>query len=983
MNAKVLAFLTAVACLGHTGPAAALDLSSVVGDYRVTSWAGGDGITLGEVRSIAQDRDGYLWIASDAGLIRFDGLRFTRADIVVDPWRLPASPTRAVYVARDGSLWVGYGDRQGIYRLENGEVREIHLRNRIPGLVNAISEDRGGTLWAGHDNGLYRFRDGRWDAISLPGAERGPRVLDLHEDRAGTLWVATTSGLYRRPAGGRFEPAPHGRSAARGISEDQFGRIWVTDDTAGFRRADAAERNPLFEARGMGLFHDSRGNLWVTTIGQGLWQVRAAERGDAAPTVRRATAQTGLVSDESSAIFEDRDGNIWVGSIQGLNRLTPHRVMSLGDLGVVQALALGVDGKAWVGTTTGLIELTGVAAHAPGQRRVVSTTSIRALHTDRNGTVWAATGEGLHKVLGGRLVKASSGGRRLRQVTSIASDRDGTLWICDEAEGLVRVARGRVQPAADSITDGVAAAPTLVYIDRNDRLWIAFKGGTVRALDRDGRIFEYGSGEGLSHQNVYTFHHDRWGDMWIGGNQGLSQLRGTRFHTFTFHNEVLGRSVTGITDDETGDLWVALSFFGFIRLDHNAVSHAIDDASYRPRYRVYNTSSGAGYPDSFFNNSSRMGPGHTMWFVTSRGLAVFDPHEMRGKRDGAPGPPRIEGVTVDERRFGPTDALALPPRTNRLRIDYTVVSLSSLERVRFRYRLDGFDTEWVDGTGPRQAFYTNLPPGDYRFRLQASTNAAEWNDAEADWVFSIQPMFYQTRWFYFLCGLGLLLCGIGAWQLRIRQVRKELALVFGERLRLSREMHDTLLQSLFGIALQLDVAARHLQGSASPVLAQLLRLRRQTEEYISEARRSIWDLRSQALERRDLVTALRETGDRLTAGKVPFVLSVTGTPRPCPARLETQVLRIGHEAIMNAVRHADARQVEMEIGFTDDTLRLRVVDNGRGLDAGQTPDADVYGHYGLSSMKERAADAGGRFTITSAPGAGVQVIAEFPLNPAA
>jgi signal transduction histidine kinase len=288
----------------------------------------------------------------------------------------------------------------------------------------------------------------------------------------------------------------------------------------------------------------------------------------------------------------------------------------------------------------------------------------------------------------------------------------------------------------------------------------------------------------------------------------------------------------------------------------------------------------------------------------------------------------------------------------------------------------------VDGTGPRQAFYTNLPPGTYRFRLQASTNAAEWNDAEVDWAFSIQPMFYQTRWFYFLCAVGLLACAIGAWQLRVRHVRKELALVYGERLRLSREIHDTLLQSLYGIALQLDVASLFLRERPSPLEVHLQRIRRQIADYIAEARQSIWDLRSPALDRCDLVAALRDTGDRLTAGKVPFVFRVSGTPRRCPSKLETHVLRIGHEAIMNAVRHSQARQVEMEIAFEDRAVRRRGADDGCGFGS-DGANGSPLGHYGLTSMRERAADAGGRCMIRSAPGAGVQVIAEFPLTPAA
>ena len=313
----------------------------------------------------------------------------------------------------------------------------------------------------------------------------------------------------------------------------------------------------------------------------------------------------------------------------------------------------------------------------------------------------------------------------------------------------------------------------------------------------------------------------------------------------------------------------------------------MSDPSYPVHYRVYNASSGMGYPyQRIMSNDSWRGPDDALWFVTSRGVTVLDPRELRSTQDGTPGPPRIEGLTADDRRYSPTAGLVLPPRTSRLKIDYTVMSLSSLERIRFRYRLDGFDTQWVDGTGPRQALYTNLPPGSYRFRLQASANSANWNDAEAGWSFSIQPMFYQTRWFYSVCAAALVLLGMGAWRLRMRQARKELALVYGERLRLSREIHDTLLQSLFGIALQLDAAAHQLRDSpSSPSCACIFSASGGRSRTTFRKRGS----RSGICGRRRSTDAISSTRfaipvTRLTAGKVPFVLTVTGTPRPCPSK---------------------------------------------------------------------------------------------------
>ncbi|MGE3843620.1 MAG: sensor histidine kinase, partial [Vicinamibacterales bacterium] len=249
--------------------------------------------------------------------------------------------------------------------------------------------------------------------------------------------------------------------------------------------------------------------------------------------------------------------------------------------------------------------------------------------------------------------------------------------------------------------------------------------------------------------------------------------------------------------------------------------------------------------------------------------------------------------------------------------------------------------------------------------------------------FSIQPMFYQTRWFAALCVCAFGLCVMGAWRLRVRQVRKEFAIVFEERLRLSRLIHDTLLQGLYATALQLDLANSLLEDSAITVRQHLQRLRHQIEDYISDARQSIFQLRSPVLDHRDLVAALKETGERLTSGKVDFVLTVSGEPRACSPKVENQALRIGHEAIMNAVRHSHAQKVEMEIAFDPSQLRLRIADDGCGFDPLKPSDPNTPAHFGLMTMRERAMDAGGRCTISTAPGHGVQILAEFPLTPLA
>jgi signal transduction histidine kinase/streptogramin lyase len=561
----------------------------------------------------------------------------------------------------------------------------------------------------------------------------------------------------------------------------------------------------------------------------------------------------------------------------------------------------------------------------------------------------------------------------LRRITSIASDAHGGLWVCDEDRGLVRVTDRR----SEAVTTGASPDehPTLVHVDDHQHVWVAFASGRIAALDH-GRTRVFGPQDGIPHSTVNAIVHDRAGTVWVGGDEGLSAFRNGAFRTITSAQDLPKSPVVSLLFDDAGDLWLSLRV-GVIRIRRNELDQAIDDPSYRLQSRhVYEAADGAaGFPDVGAVN----GPGGSLWFVGSRGLTVLDPVALRSAEKSESPMPRIDGIMSGDGAFYPADGAALQPRTTRLRVDYGTVDPSRIEGVRFRYRLEGFDNDWVDAAARHQAFYTNLPPGSYRFRVQAREGAGGWASPVASWSFSIQPAFYQTRWFYGLCLLTMALAAVGAWQLRTRQLRKELAAVYGERLRLGREIHDTLLQSLVGITLQLDAATYEVPDRQSRVRAALVAMRKQIEDYIVEARQSIWDLRSPTFDRHDLVSAMRISGERLTSGKVAFALSVAGNPRRCPPKVETHVLRIGQEAIVNAVRHANASRVHLEIMFEDESLRLRVTDDGCGFDSERVLSAAVRTHYGLVGMRERAADVGGRFAVHSSPGHGAEIVAEFPL----
>jgi signal transduction histidine kinase len=335
-------------------------------------------------------------------------------------------------------------------------------------------------------------------------------------------------------------------------------------------------------------------------------------------------------------------------------------------------------------------------------------------------------------------------------------------------------------------------------------------------------------------------------------------------------------------------------------------------------------------------------------------------------------------VTANGRSFEPRGPLALPPRTASLEIDFTALEFFSPRQVQFRYQLDGLEDTWTDAGTRRQVTYTNLRPGTYRFRAIARSSEGVWTEQGAALEFSIEPMFHQTRWFLG-CGALVLLGGVLAgWRLRLRQVRRRFALVLAERARVAREIHDTLLQSLAGLELQVDAMSSQLDASSAAVKLQLDRVRRQIQRDVSEARQSIWDLRSPTLEGHDLADALRELGDRVAgAGRVRFEFRLSGKPAPRPRKVEEHVLRIGQEAVNNAVRHGQASVVRVELVYTDETILMRISDDGRGFDVATVVDGGG-GHWGLMTMRERAQAIGGQLRLMSTPGHGTRVEMSAP-----
>ena len=947
--------LAAVLLLLLAAPAAASPSDT---GYTLTSWTQYEGLPAARVWAITQDPDGYIWIGTDAGLVRFDGV-----DFVV--WRdlrdapLPRREVTALYSARDGSLWVGFGIHGGIARIRGGEVVRYDEADGIAsGFVTFITEDQRGAIWAGGLDGLHGFDGNRWTRLEpRSGLPEGPTV-EAYRDRDRNLWVSHAAGVFRQVGAAEFRadpaPAAFGSVLARAVLDASASTWRSTPNRFGFLR-------------------DRHGGVWVGTAGRGLWMGREAGETEL-PVVSNVTVQDGLSSDVVQALFEDREGHVWVGTQSGLHQFSPRRVTPVTVPGLVRAVEATPDGSIWAGTYDGVVRLSDMAGEPfPPVEGLYGT--VTALHGDKHGQLWVATLDSIGRYAGGRFTAMPLPDATLFSwVSALTTDPRGDLWICDMYSGIFRWRQGRLD-LYEALPEENRDTVYTVYTDAAGNVWIGFTDGKLGVIRADHTFRIYDSIAGIGGA-VNVLYQDSAGALWVGASDGLSRFDGERFTTATQRgNGMPVDSVSTVVESGDGNLWVGTRS-GILAFHPDEFDKLHGDPGHQVEYRLYDRFDGVlNMPVRLGNPVGTRGADGRLWFATTGGAVVIDPGRLPAEQ--APPPVRIEAVHVDGRRVATASPLALPARSSRLRISYNALTYAAPARTQFRYRLAGFDPDWVDPETRREAVYAGLPAGDYRFQVIARNNRGVWNREGAVLELSVPPPFYQAAWFYAAGGIALVSLLLGAWKIREVQIHRRYSLMLAERARLSREIHDTLLQSLVGVALQFDVLAGSLDGPPEQAKRRLRSIRKDVEEYIREARESIWSLRSRP-SGRSLATVLRETCEHLTRDTdLAFDFSVGGTPRQAPTVAEEQLVRICREAVTNVLRHAQASQVEVALQYEREAILLRVSDDGRGFDASR-PGADAEGHLGLVSMKERAESVGGGVDVVSSREGGTEVRAYVP-----
>ena len=1005
-TALIFITISALSLLLGGRSALALNPSLDVSQYAHTAWTARDGFSLGTIFAMAQTPDGYLWLGGEFGLFRFDGVRSV-------PWQppagqqLPAAPY-SLLVSRDGTLWIG--TFAGLLTLKDGKLT---ARPEVGGqFVTSLVEDHEGTVWAGllgsaigNGGRLCAFRKSSSVCYGEDGAF-GSFVWAVYEDSSGTFWAGADSGLWR------WRPGPPKRYAMSNVRIDDLsngedGRVLIAMRGAGLKHlvGDKLEPYPIRSATNPDavlpdqevdsnkLLRDRDGGLWVGTHGRGLIHVHQG-RTDV------FTKADGLSGNIIAGLFEDREGDIWVSTAQGIDRFRELPVATISSRqglssDEVNSVLGATDGSVWIGTHDGLTRWNHGQAKVYRKANGLPDDRVQSLYEDDRGRIWMFTGKGLAYFKDGRF--AATDTMQARQVGSITGDKAGNLWLSGDAD-FSHLREGHlVQQVPWSALGRKQPASVLVFDRGRGGIWLSFwnDGGVI--YFKDGRVqASYSTTDGLGKGHVAGLQLDRQGALWASTQGGFSRIKDGRVATLTTRNGLPCDAIHWSVEDDERSFWLYTAC-GLVRITRPELDAWIADPNRRIQTRVWDAADGVMlrmFSPVTFRPSVTKATDGKLWLLMGEGIQVVDPHHLGDNK--LPPPVHVEQIVADHKIYwqnlpGSTVAkLRLPPRTRDVQIDYSALSLVAPEKVHFKYKLEAQDADWKEVVNDRQAQYTNLPPGSYRFRVVACNNSGVWNDTGDSLEFSIAPAYWQTSWFRAICVAGLLALLWAAYQWRLRHLHHQFEMTLDarvdERTRIARDLHDTLLQSFHGVLLRLQTVSQLLRERPIEAQQKLDSTIDEVAEAITEGRDAVQGLRESTVQDHDLAGAISTLGEELatdsTGPRPGFRVAVEGEARNLHPIVRDEIYRIAAEALRNAFQHAEARQVEVEIRYDDEQFRFRVRDDGKGMDPLVLSRQSGDGHYGLRGMRERATLIGGKLVVWSEVDAGTELELLVPASAA-
>jgi signal transduction histidine kinase/ligand-binding sensor domain-containing protein len=958
------------------------------------SWTFKDGAPP-DVVCLAQTHDGFLWLCGGPnGLVRFDGTRF-------EPFSSPfgdqllSTNLYSLFTPPSGGLWIGYS-LGGFSFLDKGRVTNYASET---GSVYGFAQDRDGIVWAGSSTGLWRFDHSAWQHVGVEWGAPAAPATQVGFDSQGTLWAmvgslgAPKDLIYLSPGAGHF------KTAGRKLLVDEFTRDVdrsVLTEPAVSPMSDSgggSERPPVYPVLTKNLqIVDRNNSVWTSPEDKPLMMRLPRESlHDASNRVSPSGSETYDVNPFENAVLVDREGNIWFGDTKGIHRFFytplirqefPKEASESADFAVVA----DDNGAVWVSSgisgTSDKADLYYVLG-GKAERHLPQVTSSFAYRAP-DKTFWFS-GEGcLWYLIGHDFVRVDLPPEMANQfnfLQTITEDQQRGIWVSFGRHGLYRLAGGvwTSYGGRDDLPKK-GAAMLVAFTDNLGRVWFGYAKSQLAVLDGD-RVRRFGPSDGL-HVGTVLAVYGRGSEIWIGGELGLEQFDHGRFHNIAAVDDELLRGISGIVETADGDLWLN-GISGILHIRKEEILDALKDSTYRVRGERF------GRRDGLPGVANQLRPLQTaiegtdgrLWFTLRNGVVWLDPAAYSERR-AVPPPITIQSVSADDKSYAPASRLSLPAHTSSVQVSYSAVSLSDPEAIRFRYKLRETDDEWHEVAASSPVTYRNLSPGSYHFNVAASDTNQVWSDKIATAEFTILPAFYQTLWFRSLCVILILATLAGLSQLRLRQIGRvfnvRLEERVAERTRIARDLHDTLLQSFQGLLLRFQTAYALFDlrpADAKEVLGSSID---QTAQAITEGREAVQGLRASTVESNDLARTITTLGEQLAAEASSATspglhVEVEGTPRNLHPIVRDEIYRIAGEALRNAFRHAEAQKIEVEFRYDERELRLRVRDDGKGIDTTFLAAEGRTGHFGLDGMRERAKLMGGKLTVWTAAESGAEI----------
>jgi signal transduction histidine kinase/ligand-binding sensor domain-containing protein len=960
----------------------AIDPTETLTELHQTRWTVRDGLPP-DTSVVTQTTDGFLWLASSAGLYRFDGDRF---DLPTLETGVPITEAVSALLALpENGLLVGmrFG---GAFLIRDGRVIYYGKDEGLPARsVTAFAQRGDGSLWAQTTAGLFRLVGSVWKPVGPDWNYPVKIGYSLILGKDGTLWSRSgegTFGLARNESSFNKSSVPGGQGK---LMTCETGDLWVSDSEQGLMVLTDRVRSIRGSAIGGGdpatgsVFCDREKGLW-TYVEVNEKQLRLIRIPDvvkfASDGYRIATEdqssmmQSIAVPDPALSTLEDREGNIWIASDDALERFRSNKLHSALESMPMRgpSIAVGKDGDVYLADDKAIVKI------ASGQGPQIVTTlvhhnSVNSLWIDTDDSFWLGYTTDLDHYVGGHLAKGLPlPGPNHLGIHAIVRDNDGSLWVASIGNGLYRL-----DESGWALNGGLPelprAVPSSLTADSIGRLWAGYADNRIAVIEHQQAHLVPNTNE-LQTGPIFAIsaHDDR---VWVAQPQNVFLYVDNHFWPLTDRAGSGIRGVTGITESADGALWLN-GAAGVTHISADEVKAFAADRARRVSAETFNYEDGLNgvAPTLTHLPSVRKAPDGRIWFVTTAGAYWIDPTKI--PRNALPPSVFITSITSGGKQYLAAGGAKLPIKTTDFEIDYTALSLSIPSRVKFKYKLDGVDAEWRDAGSRRQAFYTNVPPGSHVFRVTAANEDGVWNEAGASVDTFIAPAFYQTRWFLSLCCLAAIGLLWQAYRLRLRQLQDRLGVRLRERERIARELHDTLIQSAQGLILIFQGFAGQF-SKFDPMRRKMESALDQADHLLNEARARVTELRTSGIDD-DVVESLTRAGKEIfTDGAAHFSIVAIGPPRPVPQQVVDEIVRIGREALANAAKHSNAKTVEVEIGFEPTVFKLRVCDDGRGISPDILNAASLPRHFGLQGMRERAHGISADLHLWSREGAGTEL----------